>query len=51
MRNIFFLYPVSRQALEPTQPPVQWVTGILSLGEKRSRGVTLTTHPNLVPRP
>jgi hypothetical protein len=28
----------------PTQPPVQWVTG-LSRGES-GRGVTLTTHPS-----
>jgi hypothetical protein len=26
---------VSRQALRPTQPPVQWVPGALSLGVKR----------------
>jgi hypothetical protein len=29
----------------PTQPPVQWVPGL-----KRGRGVTLTTHPHLLPR-
>jgi hypothetical protein len=29
----------------PTQPPVQWVRGFLSTEVKRSRGVTLTTHP------
>jgi hypothetical protein len=34
----------------PTQPPVQWVPGVLSLGVKRGRGVMLTTHPHLVPR-
>jgi hypothetical protein len=44
------LASVSRPALGPTQPPVQWVSGILSLGVKRGRGVTLTTHPHLVPR-
>jgi hypothetical protein len=33
-----------------TQPPVQWVPGVLSLGVKRGRGVTLTTYPHLVPR-
>jgi hypothetical protein len=32
-------------ALGPTQPPVQWVSGV-----KRGRGVTLTNHPLLVPR-
>jgi hypothetical protein len=33
-----------------TQPPVQWVPGVLSPGVKRGRGMTLTTHPHLVPR-
>jgi hypothetical protein len=41
----------NRNSLEPTQPPVQWVPGVLSPGVKRGRGVTLTTHPHLVPRP
>jgi hypothetical protein len=41
---------VSRPALGPTQPPVQWVPGVFSLGVKRGRGVMLTTHPYLVPR-
>jgi len=40
---------VSRPALGPTQPPVQWVPGVLSPGVKRGRGVTLTTHPHPVP--
>ena len=39
---------LSRPALGPTQPPVQWVPG-LSRGVKSSRGVTLTPHPLLVP--
>jgi hypothetical protein len=34
----------------PTQPPVQWVPGIISPGVKRGRGVMLATHPHLVPR-
>jgi hypothetical protein len=34
----------------PTQPPIQWVPGVLSPRVKRGRGVTLTTHPHLVPR-
>jgi hypothetical protein len=38
----------SRPALGPTQPPIQWVPGVLSAGVKRCRGVTLTTHPHLV---
>jgi hypothetical protein len=40
---------VSRPALGPTQPPVQWVPWVLSPGVKRGRGVTLTT-PHLVSR-
>jgi hypothetical protein len=40
----FFLQPVSRSALGPTQPPVQWVPRVLSQGLKRGQGVTLTTH-------
>jgi hypothetical protein len=49
-QRIFPLASVSRPALGPTQLPVQWVPGVLSLGLKRSRGVMLTTHPHLVPR-
>jgi hypothetical protein len=49
-KRIFPLASVSRPALGPTQPPVQWVPGVLSPGVKRGRGVTLTTHPHLVPR-
>jgi hypothetical protein len=49
-QRIFPLASVSRPALGPTQTPVQWVTGVLSPGVKRGRGVTLTTHPHLVPR-
>jgi hypothetical protein len=41
---------VSRPALGLTQPPVQWVPGVLFGGVKRCRGVMLTTHPHLVPR-
>jgi hypothetical protein len=40
----------SRPALGPTQPPILWVPRGLSLGVKCGRGVTLTTHPHLVPR-
>ena len=39
---------LSRPALGPTQPPVQWVPGIFR-GVKSGRGVTLTPHPLLVP--
>jgi hypothetical protein len=43
--RIFLLAPASRPVLGPTQPPIQWVPGVLSPGVKRGRGVTLTTHP------
>jgi alkanesulfonate monooxygenase SsuD/methylene tetrahydromethanopterin reductase-like flavin-dependent oxidoreductase (luciferase family) len=49
-QRIFPLASVSRPALGPTQPPVHWVLGVLSPELKRGRGVTLTTHPHLVPR-
>jgi hypothetical protein len=49
-QRIFPLISVSRPALGPTQPPVQWVPWVLSLGTKRGRVVALTTHPRLVPR-
>jgi len=41
---------LSRPALRPTQPPVQWVPG-LSKGVNSGRGVMLTPHPLLVPWP
>jgi hypothetical protein len=44
-QRIFLLTSVSRPALGPTQPSVQWVPGVLSPGVKSGRGVTLTTHP------
>jgi hypothetical protein len=47
--RIFPLASVSRPALAPIQPPVQWVPGVLSPGLKRGRGVTLKTHPHLQP--
>jgi hypothetical protein len=37
VQRIFPLASVSRQALWPTQPPVQWVSGILSPGVKARR--------------
>ena len=39
---------LSRTALGPTQPPVQWVLS-LPQGVKSGQGVTLTPHPLLVP--
>jgi hypothetical protein len=33
--GIFLFTTVSRPALEPLQPPFQWITGTLSLGVKR----------------
>jgi hypothetical protein len=35
--GIFLFTTVSRMALRPTQPPVQWVPGALSLGVKQLR--------------
>jgi hypothetical protein len=49
-QRIFPLASASRPALGPTQPPVQWVPGVLSPGLKPGQGVMLTTHPHLVPR-
>jgi hypothetical protein len=45
-----FLFPtVPETALEPTQPPIQWVSVALSLGES-GWAVKLTTHFHLVVR-
>jgi hypothetical protein len=47
---VFLIAPAFRLALRPTHNPIQWVPGALSPGVKRGQGVTLTTHPHLVPR-
>jgi hypothetical protein len=49
-QSIFPLASVSRPALRPTQPPIQWVPGVLSPGVKRGRSLTLTANSHLVPR-
>jgi hypothetical protein len=46
-QRIFLLASAFKPALGSTQPHVQWVTGALSPGEKRGRGVMLITHPPL----
>jgi hypothetical protein len=33
--GFFFFFTVSRPALGPTQPPIQWITEAVSLGVKR----------------
>ena len=42
------IFRPSRPAVGPTQPPVQWVQGLIP-GVKCGRGVLLTTHFFLVP--
>jgi hypothetical protein len=37
-RGFFLLAPASRSAQGPTQPPIQWVLGVLSLGVKPGPG-------------
>jgi hypothetical protein len=44
----FIVFKSSRLVLRPTQPPIQWVTGALSPGVKRS-DVKLPTHLQIVP--
>jgi hypothetical protein len=47
--GIFLFTTASRTALGPTQPPIQWVPGALTLGYS-SRGVKLTIHLHVVLR-
>jgi hypothetical protein len=44
--GIFLLTTVCRPALGPTQPPIQWVPGALSLGVKRPRGEADHSSPS-----
>jgi len=46
--GIFLFDTASRAVLDPTQPPIQWVPGTLSLVYS-GRGVKVTTNMHLVP--
>jgi len=46
--GIFFFATASRPALWPTQPPIQWVPGAISLGVKRQRREADHSHPSSV---
>jgi hypothetical protein len=48
-QRIFLLAAASRPALGPSQPPVQWIPGVLSPGVKRP-GRDADHSPHLVPR-
>jgi hypothetical protein len=43
--GIFLFTTASRTALEPTQPPIQWVPGALSLEVKRPRREAEVKNP------
>jgi hypothetical protein len=49
-KDFFPLASLSSPTLGPTQPPVQWVLGVLSPRVKCGQGMVLTTHPILVLR-
>jgi hypothetical protein len=36
-QEIFLFFITSRPAVEPTQPPIQWVPGAVSLGVNQQR--------------
>jgi hypothetical protein len=44
--GIFLFTTASRTALGPTQPPIQWVPGTLSLGVKRPGRETIHSPPS-----
>jgi hypothetical protein len=44
--GIFLFITTSRPALRPTQPPIQWVPGALSLGVKRPEGEADHSSPS-----
>jgi hypothetical protein len=44
--GIFLFATASRTALRPTQPPIQWITGTLSLGVKRPVSETDQSPPS-----
>jgi hypothetical protein len=44
--GMFLLTTASRAAVEPTQPPIQWVTWALSLGIKRPELEADHSHPS-----
>jgi len=48
-QGFLLIVAASRPALWPTQPPNQWVSGVLFLGIS-GRRVKLTTHIHIVPR-
>jgi len=46
----YFLFStISRPALGPTRPPIQWLPGALIPKDKAARSMKLTTHLHLVP--
>jgi hypothetical protein len=41
---------MSRLALGPSQYPIQWLMGVLSMKVGQQQGMKLTTHIHLVPK-
>jgi hypothetical protein len=44
--DIFLFTTAFRTALGPTQPPIQWARGVLSLGVKRPEREADHSHPS-----